>query len=85
MKYEYTELVTIFTTGDQGLIWIAKSILESAGIKCFARGEALQDQFALGRTGLGFNPLVGPVQIQVREEDEEDAKLLLKDLMKEGF
>ncbi|KKM11226.1 hypothetical protein SY88_09815 [Clostridiales bacterium PH28_bin88] len=79
-RLEYVELVTVLATGDPALIAIAKSILECAGIKYFAKGERLQDLFGYGRLGPGFNPLTGPVEIQVARDDEEAARDLLKGL-----
>jgi len=72
--------VTVLETGDPGLVAVAKSLLESAGIRFFAKGEAVQDLFAWGRFGTGFNPFVGPVQLQVAAEDADDAKALLRGL-----
>jgi hypothetical protein len=77
---ESDEPVTVLETGDSGLVAIARSVLESAGIQCFAKGEGVQDLFAWGRFGTGFNPFVGPVQLQVASEDAADAKALLHEL-----
>jgi len=74
------EPVTVLETGDPGLVAVAKSLLESAGIRFFAKGEGVQDLFAWGRFGTGFNPFVGPVQLQVAAEDADDAKALLQGL-----
>ena len=72
------KLVTVLYTVDHGLTAIAKSILDGAGIWYFAKGEAIQDLFGLGR--IGYSVLTGPVEIQVRQEDEEVARALLEDL-----
>lgn len=72
------KLYTVFSSMDLGLIAIAKSLLESSGIPYFAKGEALQGLFGAGN--IGFNPITGPVQIQVREGDVLDAKRLLEEL-----
>ena len=77
---EQSALVTVFATGNAGLIAVAKSILEDAGIPNFAKGEGLQNLFGIGVVGTGFNPVVGPVQIQVPRDCEEDAKGLLEGL-----
>lgn len=71
---EYVELVTVLETGNKVIIAIAKSLLEDAGIKYFVKGEVIQDLFALGSIGLGY------AKVQVRRENAEDAKNLLKDL-----
>lgn len=71
--------VTVLETGDQALLAVAKSLLEEAGIHYFAKGEGVQDLFAWGRMGTGFNPFVGPVQLQVAAEDAEEASALLRE------
>ena len=76
----YVELVTVMETGDPGLIMVAKSILEEADIKYYAKGEGVQHLFGAGTFGSGFNPLTGPVQIQVSREDFAEALELLKEL-----
>jgi len=77
---ERIELVTVLSSPDMVVISIAKSILEDAGIKFFAKNESIQNLFGLG--GMGYNPITGPVQIQVDPEDEETAKTLLEELTK---
>jgi putative signal transducing protein len=72
--------VTVLESGDPALIAVAKSLLEEAGIEFFAKGEDIQDLFAGGRVG-GFNPVVGPIQLQVAAEDAEQASALLHDLV----
>ena len=71
------EPVTILETGDPADILVAKSLLEDAGIEYFPRGEGVQDLFGVGRMGSGFNTLAGPVEIQVRPEDADEARRLL--------
>lgn len=73
------ELVTVFATGNPALLAIAKSLLQEAGIRYFAKGEGLQHLFGAGSIG-GFNPALGPVEIQVDIEDEHEARELLQDL-----
>lgn len=77
---DHSDLITVFMAGNAGLIALAKSILEGAGIPYFAKGEGLQSLFGLGGLGTGFNPLVGPVQIQVPRDCEKAAVGLLVDL-----
>ena len=74
------ELVTVFATGDAGLISIAKSLLEAEGIDYLGRGEGVQDLFGWGRIASGFNVVVGPVEFLVRADDAERARDLLKGL-----
>lgn len=77
---EYVQLVTVFATGHEGLIALARSVLDGAGIRYSLKGEGLQDLFALGRVGSGFNPVIGPVEIQVNKDDEVNARELLAEL-----
>jgi hypothetical protein len=76
---EMLELVTVFATGNPALLAIAKSILAQAGIIYLAKGEGLQDLFAAGSIG-GYNPALGPVEIQVAAENEHEARALLQEL-----
>jgi hypothetical protein len=78
--YQSTDPITVLESGDPALLAVAKSLLESADIECFAKGEGVQDLFAGGRLGTGFNPFAGPVQLQVAAEDAEEAKALLRHL-----
>ena len=78
-SHQSSEPVTVLESGDPALLAIAKSLLESAGIQYFAKGEGVQDLFAAGRFG-GFNPFVGPVQLQVAAKDGERAQELLHNL-----
>ena len=75
--------VTVMTSGDATLLAIAKSLMQDAGIYYYAKGEGLQDLFGLGRMGFGFNPLVGPIELQVEEERQEEARELLAKLLEE--
>jgi hypothetical protein len=74
------DLVTVFTGGDPGRIALAKSLLESAGIRFVVLNEAMQELVGLGRFPFGQNLIVGPVEIQVNREDGTMAMDLLKDL-----
>jgi hypothetical protein len=82
---EFMKFVTVYETGDPAFIAFAKSILQSEGIKYYIKGEGLQDLFAGGRLGTGFNPVIGTVKIQVDENDVEKAKELLKQIEKGEF
>jgi len=79
----YVDLVTVLESGDPGVIMVAKSLLENAGIRYYAKGETAQNLFGVGTFGTGFNPLTGPAQIQVSKADLEEALELLKDLLEE--
>ena len=73
-------LVTVLRSGDPTVLAMAKSLLQDAGIASAARGEGLQDLFALGRLGTGSSPIVGPAEIRVSSADEGAARALLRDL-----
>lgn len=73
-------LVTVLRSGDPAVLAMAKSLLQDAGIASAARGEGLQDLFALGRLGTGSSPIVGPAEIRVSSSDEAAARALLRDL-----
>ena len=73
------ELVSVFATGDAGLIAIAKSLLDAEGIDYFVRGDGLQDLAGLGRI-TGFSYVFGPAEFWVRQEDAARAQELLGDL-----
>ena len=72
------DLVTVLATGNGAVITVAKSVLEDAGIPCSVKGEGLQSLFGFGIMGTGFNPVVGPIQIQVPSDYERDATALLQ-------
>lgn len=74
VKLEYVELVTAFYARGFVILAIAKSILDGAGIRYFAKGEHL-----IGCTNVTFNSIPG-IQIQVSKDDVEIARELLKDL-----
>lgn len=76
---EYVDFVTIFESGNPALIAMAKSLLESAEIQYFVNGEQLQDLFG-GRMVYGFNPVIGATEIQVAEDEVEEALTLLEDM-----
>lgn len=73
-KYS-TELVTVLQATDRAMIAVAKSILMSAGIRCFEPDELLNSNRGVSRCG--------GIQIQVSARDSEDARQLLADLVAE--
>jgi len=70
-------MATVLETGDQTLIAVARSILDSAGIVSIARNERLQNLFGWGPIGTGYNVAMGPIRLQVLAEDEADAREML--------
>jgi hypothetical protein len=74
------QLVTVFRAGREDLIVLAQSMLQSAQIDFAVKGEGIQDVLAWGRFPIGNNLVAGPIEIQVRSEDAEDARALLASL-----
>ena len=74
------EPVTVFSSGDAGLIALAKSILHAANIGFGVCGEGVQDLFGYGRFPLGHSVAVGPVRLVVAHEDAADAREFLSTL-----
>jgi hypothetical protein len=78
------EYVTVLSSGDPALIPLVKSVLQDLGISYVEKGGLLQDLFGAGRVGLGFNPIVGPVEIQVASHDAEAALEALDAFVDQG-
>lgn len=68
-----SKLITILETGDRASLATAKSLLDSAGIEYYVKGEDVQSL-------IGFGAIDGVPEIQVAEEDAEDAKKILEGL-----
>lgn len=75
------DLVTVMAEEDPGRLALAESLLMDAEIPYAKKGDQIQDLFGGGR--IGFNPLVGPVLLQVAKEHAEEARALLDDLESE--
>ena len=75
-----TELVTVLEAGDPAELALAESLLRESGIPFFKKGDQLQNLFAMGTLGFGFNPVAGPAVLQVAEEHAEAAEQILADL-----
>lgn len=73
-----SEWVTVLESIDPGIMMVAKSILEGAGIPYFARGEDIQGLFGIGQ--ITFNPLIGVIKLQVDQQDFAVAKALLQEM-----
>jgi len=76
-------LVTVLESGDPNEIAFAEAVLSDAGIPFVKVGDALQELFALGRLGLGFSLVAGPVTLQVPEEHAEKAARILEEAVPE--
>lgn len=70
-----SKLITVFASQNNVLIAMAKSLLEDAGIEYFVKGEDLHSL-------LNYGDVIGPTEIQVANEDAEDAKKILEELGK---
>ena len=70
--------VTVLATQDEALIVTAESLLQGAGIKYVVVNKIFQDLVGDGR--IGVNLAAGQIKIQVRPEDGESARNVLKDL-----
>ena len=82
-KLDHESVVTVFSTGNEAVIAVVKSILDEANIRYLVNGENVENLFGLGVLGTGFNPVTGPVEFQVMPEDVKYAKELLKDVKDE--
>jgi hypothetical protein len=72
-------LVALVRTGDPNELAFAEAVLTDADIPFVKKGESVQDLFALGRVGMGFNPITGPIVLLVSEEHAAEAAKLLKE------
>lgn len=75
----HLELLTVLATNDSGLIAVAKSLLQAAGIEYNVLNENIKF-FAMGRLAGSGDIVMGGMQIQVRAEDADDARRLLAEL-----
>ena len=73
-------LTTVFSTGSIALMAVAKVVLNTAGMPFITRGEGIAE--LVGGVRFGGNPslITGPLQIQVRGIDAEEARALLQDV-----
>jgi hypothetical protein len=77
------KLVKVFEGGNPALIPVIESLFDDAGIEYSTTSENLQDLFAWGRVGSGYNYAIGPIMFYVRAEDESDARALIATLKDE--
>jgi hypothetical protein len=73
------DLVPLFRTLNIGLLMVAKSVLESAGISYMVQGEEWLHLYPVSFSGGLFNPSALGVVIKVRREDLPDAQKLLEE------
>ena len=72
--------VTVYETGNTALIAVVKSMLDDAKIRYFVKGEHLQNLTGAGSMGLGYNLVVGPIEVQVEKKNKSIASKLLKNV-----
>ncbi len=82
---EFVRLVPIYTTGNFAFVTVAKTVLEGAGILFNVKNENLQNLWGLGSMGTGYNPITGPMIIEVEAERADEAATLLKEMEAGGF
>jgi hypothetical protein len=73
------KLVALLRTGDPNELAFAEAVLTEADIPFVKKGEGVQDLFALGRVGLGFNPITGPIVLLVSEEHAAEGARLIEE------
>ncbi|HEV7365990.1 MAG TPA: DUF2007 domain-containing protein [Gemmatimonadales bacterium] len=73
-------LTTVFNTGSIALMAVAKVILNSAGLPFVTKGEGLAELVGGVRFDGAASLITGPMQIQVRAADADEARDLLKEV-----
>ena len=73
------QFVTVFEGIDPAALALAESLLLEEKIPYFKKSEQVQDLFAMGRL-ISYNPVVGPILIQVPEQHAEAAFEMLGEL-----
>ena len=76
----YEAFVPVREITNAALVPFVKSLLESAEIRHFIRGENVQDFFGWGRLGSGFNIITGPPVVYVEPDRAEEARELLAEV-----
>jgi hypothetical protein len=71
--------VTVYISDNQTDHLLAQSILEGEKIKYFTKNENVQNLFGMGQFGTGYNPVTGPMEIQVPQQEFEHAQLVIKE------
>jgi hypothetical protein len=74
------DLVRVFLAENEGLVEIAKSLLDGEQIEYLERGWRLQDLFGWGRIWNSYNYVVGPVDFWVCADEAEHARACLEGL-----
>jgi hypothetical protein len=72
---DYIDLVTVGVFTNAPELAVAKSLLEDADIQYFAKNEGVIGLFSMGQ--VGYNPMVGGIEIQVHPDDADAAREIL--------
>lgn len=75
-------LVPVFIVKDEAELLLVESVLNQAGFPYLAKGEQIQDLFGLGKLTI-VNPISGPVEIYVANDNAEAARDLLAETIKD--
>ncbi len=76
----YEELVPVFEITNAALVPFVESLLTSADIRYFIKGEGVQDFFGWGRLAVGFSLIAGPPVVYVEANRADEARELLADV-----
>jgi len=74
------ELERVYATGNPALVPIVKSLLDDAGIKYLAKGDAIQDLIGWGRFGGSLEHTATPFEFLVAPDDVDAARAILEPL-----
>jgi len=80
LEQELEELVPVFEITNAALVPFVQSLLTSAGIRHFIKGEGVQDFFGWGRLAVGFSLIAGPPVVYVEPDRADEARELLADV-----
>lgn|GEM_PF-3136806 len=80
MDAKNDNLITVIATGRPASVALIKSLLEEANILYLVKSEGVQNLFGVGGLGTGYNTITGPVEFQVKPEDEAKAREILSQL-----
>lgn len=76
----YEEFVPVFEITNAALVPFVESLLTSAAIRYFIKGERVQDFFGWGRLAVGFSLIAGPPVVYVEPDHADEARELLADV-----
>ena len=73
--------ITVHISQNQTDHALVQSILEGQGITFFTKNENVQNLFGIGQFATGYNPITGPMEIQVQYQDVDLAKTVISDFL----